>query len=163
MSKTMAGRRPLSSRTKANTLLTEDIFGNRLAIPDELKKELKDQGFVGRWVNAKKLYENQGYHDKGWRAYTRKPGATMNTGEALIGNDPTGVIRRGDCILAVKTEAEVAKHRKFLRDKANLYKSFNRERAEELRELAKEGGVQSHVAEGYEDPDESVEDEDFLD
>jgi hypothetical protein len=79
-----------------------DVFGDRSGMPDELKAELDAQGLVGRWLSAKKVYDNQGYHPKGWRVYKRK-NAGLTSNEFSTGKDPDGVVRRGDLILGVKT------------------------------------------------------------
>lgn len=152
--KTVGGKKPLSAReTYKNESLTEDIFGNTLAISAGLRKELADQGLVGRWVNAKTLYANQGYHPKNWVPYKSKASGTMDNKDFLNGNDPSGIIRRGDCILAVKKNEDVAKHRSYLKQKADRYSRFNKEKAEELRTLARENRVSTIVDEGYNEED----------
>lgn len=152
--KIVAGKKPLSARENyKNESLTEDIFGNTLALPEGLKKELADQGLVGRWVNAKTLYANQGYHPKNWVPYKKKASDTMEAKDFLQGNDPSGIVRRGDCILAVKRTEDVQKHKAYLKQKANRYTKFNTEKAEELRNLARENRVNSTVDEGYNEED----------
>ncbi len=136
--KIVGGKKPLSARESyKEAALTEDIFGNTLALPEGLKKELTEQGLVGRWVNAKTLHANQGYHPKNWIPYKKKSSGTIDTKDFLQGSDPEGIVRRGDCILAVKKTEDVQKHRK--------------EKAEELRNLARENRVNATVDEGYND------------
>lgn len=149
--KIISGKKPLSARESYKESTTEDIFGNQLALPDGVKKELADQGLVGRWVNAKTLYANQGYHPKGWVPYKRKASDTIESKDFLTGNDPSGIVRRGDCILAVKKMEDVQKHRSYLRGKADRYTRFNKEKAEELRMIARETGLNNVIQEGYDE------------
>lgn len=149
--KIVNGKKPLSARQSYKAAVTEDIFGNRLALPEGLKKELEDQGLEGRWVNSKELYANQGYHPKNWVPYKKKSSDTMDTRDFLSGSDPSGIIRRGDCILAVKKLEDAQKHRAYLKQKADRYTRFNKEKAEELRNYARESRVNSTVDEGYEE------------
>ena len=152
--KIVSGKKPLSARENyKESTLTEDIFGNTLALPEGLKKELAEQGLVGRWVNAKTLYANQGYHPKNWVPYKKKSSDTIDTKDFLQGNDPSGIVRRGDCILAVKKHEDVAKHRSYLRQKADRYTRFNKEKAEELKNLARENRVNTIIDEGYNEED----------
>lgn len=154
MSKIIAGKKPVSAReTYKNEALTEDIFGNTLALPEGLKKELAEQGLVGRWVNAKTLYANQGYHPKNWVPYKKKSSDTIDTKDFLNGSDPSGIVRRGDCILAVKKTEDVQKHRTYLRQRADRYSRYNKEKAEELRNLARENRVDMNIDEGYNEED----------
>lgn len=151
------GRQPIAKRAKRNPfVMTDDVFGNPLALDEELKKELQDQKLSYRFVDAKKLYEMGGYHAKGWVPYKRKPGASANIGiaEFKFGSDPEGVIRRGSMILAVKTEEQAEKHRAFLRQRAERYADFPQEKAAELRKFAQEKNLNSEILEGYEDNQE---------
>jgi hypothetical protein len=65
---TKDGKKPLSQKpSPSDFLLTDDVFGNMLAIPPELQAELDSQGLEGRWLNAKIIATNQGYHPRGWQ------------------------------------------------------------------------------------------------
>jgi hypothetical protein len=160
MSKTINGRKPVSSKPKAQSMrmLTDDIFGNALALPPDLQKELEDQQLVGRFVSSKVLYANQGYHPKGWKPYKRKGDATMGGVELKFGSDPDGLVRRGDCILAVKTIEEHAKHKMWLEAKADRYKGHTKQKQKELQEQARAAGASSYVSEGYDGDDEEETD-----
>ena len=153
MSKTVNGRKPVSSRALP-VVMSDDIFGNRLALPAELKKELKEQGLEPRWINFKKFVDNQGYHEKGWKAYTRKKSDTMETSSFLNGSDPDGYIRRGEAILAVKTTAEAERHRQFLKSRAERHRAYSQEKAEELRSMARTAGMNSVVDDQLDENDE---------
>lgn len=152
--KVLNGKKPLSSKSAPagmNTV-TDDIFGNPLALPPAIEKELESKGLVGRFVSAKLLHANQGYHPKGWKAYKLDKAATVEGVEFKFGSDPDGLVRRGDCILAVKTVEEHAKHKAWLQDKANRYKGYTKGKKKELQDLAQAAGAHSHV-------DDSIDDE----
>lgn len=124
-----------------------DIFGNALEIPAQVQAELDSKSLVGRWVNATKLKEMGGYHKSGWRPFISE----TYKNDFKFGSDPDGVVRRGDCILAVKTKEEVERHQAYLHSRANLQKDSNKSRAEELRSAMKSSGLGSRVVEGWGD------------
>lgn len=149
MSNIKDGKKPISAKaeTAPSFYSYDDLFGNRQRIPDDVLAELKAQGLVGRWLNAKKLYDNQGYHEKGWRVYKRqKPAQTAI--EFKTGSDPEGVVRRGDMILGVKTVDEVAKHKAYLRAASERQMGSATKNAQELRKMM---GRSGKVIEGYDD------------
>lgn len=155
------GRQPISKRPRRNSFVAaDDVFGNPLTLDDNLKKELADQGLAYRFVDAKRLYEMGGYHDKGWIPYKRtsKASDSIGLGEFKFGSDPEGIIRRGSLILAVKTAEQVAKHRAFLRVRADRGADFNHEKAEELKKFARDKGLGAEVYEGYEDNQQQEQD-----
>lgn len=159
--KIIDGKKPLSTKKRSSLdSKNADAFGNKLALTAEVKKELADQGLVARFVNAKQLSEMGGYHAKGWRVYQRpgkeKTSGTMDSG-ALVGNDPNGFIRRGDAILAVKTEAEVEEHREYLRSKADRHKNFKKQKAADLREFAREHGIKTVIDDSDDFDDDETE------
>ena len=49
------GRKPLSAKRASTPILTDDIFGNRLALSPEVQKDLKERNLVARWINANEL------------------------------------------------------------------------------------------------------------
>jgi hypothetical protein len=153
------GRRPLSTKPQAPVMNYDDIFGNNLTISKELQAELEQKGLVARFVDAKKLHEFNGYHPKGWVPYKREKkigSATMDGDEFKFGNDPSGCIRRGSLILAVKTKEQAQKHRQFLDQRAEHQLSSNNDavRAQELKQFAREKGLDTKVIEGVDDNDE---------
>jgi len=154
MNRTKSGQKSISDKPKTADLTPvnhDDIYSNPLKLPKELEDELDKKNLVPRFISAKELYKNQGYHKAGWRPYKRRYD-TMEKPERDFhqGSDPEGIIRRGDCILAVKSKEEVQRHKRFLAVKAERYKDYNRQQADELRKIAKEhGGAVIH--EGYEE------------
>lgn len=161
MSKILQGKKPVSERPMSVSdthLMSNDMFGNVLALDPSLQAELDKKGLVPRWVNAKELYTNQGYHKRGWRPYKRDSG-TLNAGmESFLGNDPEGIVRRGDSILAVKTKEEHARHKQVIESRAKrLKQAVSKQHAQQLREFAAESRVKTHIEEGYDDSGEDDE------
>lgn len=154
MSKVVSGRKSVESKADSFNYMSEDVFGNRLALTPELKKELKEQGLEGRWVNYKKLLDNQGYHEKGWVAYKRKKSDTIDVGTFLGGTDPDGYIRRGDSILAVKTVGNAERHREFLKARAERQRGHAKEKADELRSMARSAGMNTTIDDRLDENDE---------
>lgn len=157
--KIIGGKKPLSSKKRPGLdSKNADAFGNKLSLPVEVLKELADQNLVPRFINAKQLQDMGGYHAKGWRPYKRKDSEkgsdTMGTSSFLSGSDPSGFIRRGDAILAVKTESEVAEHRDWLEARAGRHKNFKKQKANELRAYAKENGLKTTIDDSDEFDDE---------
>lgn len=126
--------------------MSEDDIGNLLAIPADLKTELEEKGLVGRWLNGPELSKNQGYHKKGWQVYRReKTSAIM---DFKLGNDPDGLVRRGDCILGYKTKESASKQKSFL-DQASRRKSSSEEAAKkELQQSFAAAGLKTKVVSG---------------
>lgn len=152
MSKVVNGRKALPDQT---TFQNEDVmYGDRLALSREIKKELKTKGFEGRWVSYKKLVEDGGFHQQGWVAYKREKSDTMDTSTFLNGTDPDGYIRRGDAILAVKTVAAAERHRASLRARAERQQAHSQVKADELRSMARNAGMNSLIDDR---PDEDEE------
>ena len=151
------GKKPISAKPGVQ-IVSEDPFGNPLTIGSELEKELAKQGLVGRWVNATELYKFQGYHPKGWRVYKTQNNAILSNKEFRFGNDPEGVVRRGDCILAVKDQVERDKHRAFLDARADRQIAGAIYRKKELQEFAAKRGVKVAVTEGYDEDDNGYRD-----
>lgn len=147
-----SGRKPLPARGLAPMLREDDLFGNQLTLDPGLAKELKDAGLEARFVDAKKLYENGGYHPKGWEVYKRKnTSGTIGSRDFKFGNDPDGIVRRGTLILAVKKTVDAERHREFLRQKAALQSAVVPKAAEDLRRAAREGNVDTVVDETYDE------------
>lgn len=153
---TKEGRKPISTRKRpAETISYDDVFSSALSIDPELQAELDKKGLVPRFVDAKRMAEMGGYNDKGWQIYRREKNIsdTINPSDFKYGNDPSGIIRRGSLVLAVKTKEKAAMHRKFLDQRAENSKMFGKKQADELRAFAKSNGLDAQIHEGYEDND----------
>jgi len=152
-----SGRKPLSqkSRTVGTPVVPPPDFMTPMALPLDLKKEIEEQGLVPRWINAGKLYANQGYHEKGWVPYRRKLDGKMGAHEFKFGNDPDGVVRRGDCILAVKNKEQHKQHTDYLDYRAQAAKGLGKQEAEKIRQYLKDSRVEGvELEEGYEEDEQ---------
>ena len=151
------GKKPLSQKVKQTSLNSADMFGNTLAIPEDVQADLDAKGLVPHWLNSKVVYANQGYHPKGWKVYKKDPKMLSDTmGLSFkFGNDPDGIIRRGDLILGVKTKEEAQKHKNYLDARAKRGYQANADKAQEMRTLLGQSGLKNaKVLEGYDDENE---------
>lgn len=137
------GKKPISSKPTNSG----DLFGNALNIPPVVQAELDEKGLVGRWVNAIKLQQMGGYHPKGWQPFRSE----KYKSDFKFGSDPDGVIRRGDCILAVKTLEDVETHKEWLANRVAVQRDTNKVKAQEFRDAMRQSGLNSKVVEGYGD------------
>lgn len=153
MSNLVSGRKPKSQKPRIPAIINEsEVFGNTFSLDPDLVKELESKNLAYRFASAKELYANQGYHKRGWKVYKRGASVTMGNRDFLSGNDPEGVIRRGDSILVVKSMEDYQKHKALLGQKAaRLKAAAGKRQAEEMREAAREHGIRTHIVEGYEE------------
>jgi len=146
------GRKPLSKKKAIETQVT--FYGDMTALPLDVKKELEDNGLVARWVDAKQMKEWEGYHRSGWQVYRRPENVIMKMKEdgPRFGRDPDGFVRRGTLILAAKTKEENERHKQHLARRARTYSSQHRkQQADELRQQARAGGLNTTIVDSYED------------
>ena len=144
------GKKPLASRHVA-PIDAGEIFGDLLKIEPDLKAELERKGLEGRFVDARKLYEFNGYHKNGWVPYKRDKSDTIGNTDFKLGTDPDGIVRRGTLILAVKPKETAAKHRAFLKAKADRSSKVQATSARDLRRFAQASNADVEVTEGYEE------------
>jgi len=108
---------------------TGNIFGNnRLEVPDCYLAEAEEKGYECRWISSKDLKENHGSHKNMWAAYKFKSNPSngiIGDERFAYGNDPEGIVRRGDLVLAVRTKDLGDQHRKHLADKRSLYNRYS--------------------------------------
>lgn len=148
MSKIVNGKKPLPTQKKQ--LQHDDLFGNMLSISPDIQAELDAKGLVGRWVSANKLYAAGGYHPKGWVVYK----SDSVKSEFKFGNDPDGIIRRGDSVLAVKSKEKADQHREFLKQKAARQTNTQDRAAAEFRAEMRKSGLNAKVYDGFDGDDE---------
>ena len=151
MSKTKQGRISSAQRPAAKKIISStEVFGTNFDIPEDVKKELESQGLEGRWLSAKRVYENNGYHKSGWQVYRRDPSAILDGAFKAFG-DPDGLVRRGDTILGVKTKEMAEKHRSYLRQQADAQSMANvkKRHVEELRNIAREANEDVNIEQDF--------------
>ena len=145
-----------TKKTPQFAVTSENIFGaNRLDVPQCYKDEAAERGWETRWVSAKKLKENHGFHERGWQVYKfkSKPGdGILDNSEFAFGTDAEGVVRRGDCVLAVRPIELGNAHRRELEKKRKRYNNFGAEKKQEYKDFVKQTmGKNASAFEGYDD------------
>jgi hypothetical protein len=146
------GKKPLSDKPAPSPYHSNTYeMDNMLSIPEDLKRELAEQDLVGRWLNGTRLKEMQGYHKNGWQVYRRDTSKTGGITAFRFGNDPDGIVRRGDCILGVMPTAQ-NENLKAKKDKeAKRGYGINASKAAEMRAALGQAGVKAKVIEGYDE------------
>lgn len=150
------GRLPIAAKKTPGSGFRRK-FGDRLGVDVDLHNEITAKGLEYRWIDAKKLYNNQGYHENGWEAYKRTGAPTS---DFKNGNDPDGIIRRGGSILGVREKTLGDEHRAYLQERATnqVGKDRNaaqRRAADELRKMAGKTGIK--ISEGDDEEDGEAE------
>lgn len=147
------GRIPLSEKDALDSsdFSHEDLDYNLLKLDPELVKELKGKGLAYRWINAKKFQAGGNFHQSGWRPYKREQDKPVGAMDFSYGVSPEGYIQRHDLLLAVKTQSEYSRWQAKIKRRADIMSGVNRNRADELRQAAKEAGVKMKITEGYEE------------
>lgn len=152
MSKTINGKKPLSSKPKSVKVVQEpDFFSNRMSISSELREELDKKGLDYRFIDYKKYVENGNVHNRGWTVYRREGKA--DTQGFLVGNSPDGIIRVGSTVLATRPLNYSEKHRQYLAERAAQYRGFQKTKAEEMRATAREHSLDGIVDSTFDDTD----------
>lgn len=141
------GKKPLTAR-QAPQIRAEDLFGDPLKLDKDVKEQIEADGMEARFVDAKQLYDFNGYHKNGWIPFKKKSSATV---DFKNDRDPDGVVRRGTLILAVRSKEICEKHRLMLAQKADRASNVSKTQAEELRQMARERHADVAVSEGYEE------------
>jgi len=148
-------KKSLSAKTKGPSVFSPpSFFQDKMSISDAIKKDITSQGKDFRWINYHKYLKDGAIHQNGWVAY-QMPEAIRksDTSLSLIGSNPDGIIRRGDCILAVRPKEFGVQHRQWLQQLNDNQSGSKRAKAaaEELRNKAKESNVDVAINEGYDD------------
>lgn len=139
--KIKAGKLPVTSRPQAARITADEAFGGGgMVLPEDIAEHGRKEGLSFRWLNASEVYKNQGYHTRGWQVYKRPNPGPINF---QFGQDPEGVVRRGDCILGYKTKEAVTRHKEYLRQKAEDYSAGQKKQSiEDMRATARQAGSQ---------------------
>ena len=144
------GKKPVESKPKQSLEsfnFTDDPFTNPLRLPEGLRKAFEKEGLEVRFINIKRLNEMHGFHNRGWKPYT-KEFANIEVNEFHWGTSPDGKIIRGDLVLAVRPISLGDKHRAALKQKADRLNLNQKKNAAELRKLA---AGRAKIHEGYDD------------
>jgi hypothetical protein len=129
------GRKPVSERKQPGSKKILFAPRNRLDIPPDLEKALKNQGLEYRWLDAKRMAENGNLHQYHWEVY-RVPSGSEKPSYAAA----DGTVRSGTLVLGVRSLEMGDAHREFNQDRADRYlKAVKATRKEIAREARKEG------------------------
>lgn len=153
------GRKPISQKPVfAAPLNSDDVFTNKLSIPDDIKADAKAKGWELRWLDSKEVFNNGGQHKRDWIPYRRDTSKVPNDLQGFkIGNDPEGIVRRNDLILGFKPKEQAEKHRAFLRQQADRMSRKPQEKAAELRADARRQNLDVKFTEGYDGEEDAGE------
>lgn len=151
-SPTKAGKKPLTEKQGPGVDLEEwSPVGNALNIPPKLEKIAEEREIQYRWLSAKTLATNTGYHPKGWKVFKVPEGVDVGLEDFHIGRSPDHTLRRGTMVLGYKPNEAAAHHREHLEKRAALYtgEKYAKQKADKIRAMSKDGNVK--VIEGYEE------------
>lgn len=114
-----------------------------LTLDDSIKKILDTAGLGYKFISDVNYRRNYGFNKENWKPH--------QFDKNVKGTDHEGFLRRGDLILASQPASDVAAKKARLRRKTDAYKHYNKEKANELRQLARDSGLDMKVHEGYEE------------
>lgn len=130
-----------SSTKKPFNSDTGNIFGSgRLDVPQCYLDEAAEKGLEVRWVSAKEMKENHGAHKWHWVVYkfeSKPSSGIIDASRFAFGIDPEGVVRRGDCVLAVRPIELGDQHRAHLAERRKRYNRFGAAKKKEFRDFVK--------------------------
>lgn len=149
MSNAMQGKRPKPSKPRSPGIETPSFFQNKLTVSPAIAKDIASRNMEYRWINYKKFVNDGGLHENGWTPY--KPPKELSVESALLGANPDGIIRRGDCLLAVRSTEFCNEHRKWLKQKADLQSGFRQAKAQEFKEKGREAGLTAEERDYFEE------------
>jgi hypothetical protein len=127
----------------------DEFFNNRLALTEDIKSYLNENNLDWRFINAAQFRSEGNVHRSHWKPFKFD---NVSFGSVL---NAEGYIMRGDLILATRPKGVTQAHRKFLKQRNNVQKGFNKAEAQKFRQSFREQGMESQarVIEGYEDED----------
>ena len=128
----------------------DEFFQNRLALPQAVKDYLAKKGLDYRFLNANEYRRHGNTHRSHWKPF-EAPEELSSAIDLTVDRH----IQRGDLILGVRPKQISAAHRKFLTERNRRYSGYNKDKAQEIRDMAREAGAsqQVKVYEGYEEND----------
>lgn len=145
-------KRPIQSPTKDPEFSFDrsQFFENRLSLPNALKEHLAKEGLDYRFLNAAEFRKNGNRHQSHWRAYVLPENYAAL---GVTGVTPERLIQVGDLILGVREKRITKAHKEFLSDQNTKYNGYNKQKAKEMRVLARQHGVEedADIHEGYDD------------
>jgi hypothetical protein len=142
---TIDGKKHISEKPKGQSTQSAFTPMNTLDIPPEAKREIEEAGMEARWVDSKQFADHGNVHKNHWQLY-KKASATVSQGvNPLTGLPPDGTIRRGTLVLAVRSKEISDGHRAELKRKAARMSGSVKNQGEELRQIARKGGISERI------------------
>lgn len=147
-------KKSLSSKKTAPAVQGPPNFmQDKLVLSKPIADYIEAQGQDWRWINYSKYVDAGGIHDNGWTAFKLPEALKGAPGTLILGNNPDGIIRRGECLLATRPKEYSQQHREWLKHKTSLQSGAKRakEAADNLKAMARESGVSAEVEEGFDE------------
>lgn len=140
---------PTPAADNSETMSIEQLqaFNNKLDLPKSLATEISKKGYKARWINITMYNNAKGAKRGGWEPYRPNLDTVMSMN---LGKDPEGYLRRGDLVLAVRSEARERAEAHLLEERRKRFdmNKHNKQKADELR--AHWGG-KAQISQGYEE------------
>lgn len=140
MSNPKVVKKSISSNKATSSFGPPSFMADMHAIPESIRVELKEKGMDYRWVSYTKYAKYGGVHERGWTAYKRAAPLT-GTEAIMFGSGTDGIIRRGDNLLAVRPLAWTKEHKDWIRSQTRAKQNHSKAKEEELRQAARERGL----------------------
>jgi hypothetical protein len=153
MSKIIDGKKPITEKKSGSLESLKKLFRNKLDLDERLVTFFSSKGLDCRFINYK-TFADQGFHSHGWEIYQPSKHGSCDGFETFYwGQNPDGIIKRGDAVLAVRQKEISAEHRALLREKSDRLSNYNRRAAKELRQQVKDSNIKAEIHEGYDEND----------
>lgn len=128
-------------------------FASTLDVPPPVKEYAEKQGWELRWLDSKTIYDQQGYHPRGWSVFVLPDSLKLPADTLKFGRDPEGVLRRGTMLLGYKSKEAHKAHRAYLDQRAEQVRGREKQNAQDIRKQAKAKNLDAVVYEGFEEND----------
>lgn len=150
MSKIKNGKKPISSRSSSR-IARNQIYGSPMDLPEALIEELESQGLEYRFLAPHKINKFTGKHKSGWEAYKVKDYDKIASEGFKFGADPDGLIRCEELVLGVKPKEKAELHRDYLAQRSAEQAKVSKQKAQELKRMARAENLNIKVIDTYED------------
>jgi len=120
--------------------VVQDVFTDFLGVDKNIAEDIEERGLEKRWIDAKQLVENSGFHRRGWEIY-RIPESVDMSNTTLLGNSPDRCIRRGTLVLGVRATNIGDAHRRELAIRRGQYNKVAKKKMSAVKEEARRQGM----------------------
>jgi hypothetical protein len=135
----VSGKKPVESAS----LKYSSFHRNMLDIPPAIAAELKEKGLEGRWINYNEFVKDGNFHRQGWVPF--RPEKADSSNGFFFGNNPDGIIRRKELVLASRPKEICDAHRAHLKDAAKRKATSKKTAEAELRQMASDGRLNTRI------------------